>query len=57
MNKLVAVCGLALLVLTSAVAVAGVVQPPPFPGPGVVQPPPFPGPGVVQPPPFPGPRA
>lgn len=58
MNKFIAVCGLAALVLASAVSVRaslGVVQPPPPPLPaGVVQPPPPPLPvGVVQPPPPP----
>jgi hypothetical protein len=54
MNRIVAVCGLALLILTGAVVIESAVQPPPFPElSGPVQPPPYPGLNAVQPPPFP----
>jgi hypothetical protein len=54
MNKIVAVCGLALLILTGAVVIESAVQPPPYPElSGPVQPPPYPGLNAVQPPPYP----
>jgi hypothetical protein len=61
MNKLSVFCGLALLVLTSSMALKASVGtsvvpvPPPWPGPAVVPvPPPWPGPAVVPvPPPYP----